>query len=102
MEFFDDLGLQAASPLHSHVKIVDLKPQQDTVPRRRRICVDEVWVILHVPRMQLKKQPTSVRDPIVHIAMGVFGNRVCSKQFDVPATARPNIAYCDEWLRLDR
>jgi hypothetical protein len=58
VRFFDDLGPQPTSSLHDGVKIVYLEPQQDTVSRRRRVCVDEVWVVFLVPSVELKKQLT--------------------------------------------
>jgi hypothetical protein len=50
--------------------------------------------------MQLKQQPTRARDPIVQVAMLVFGKRVCSEQFGVPTAIRSDIAYRYERLRL--
>src|SRR5262249_21864646 len=41
---------------------------------------------------------TSARDPLVQVAVAVFWKRVCSKQFRVPATTRPNIAHRYEGL----
>jgi hypothetical protein len=101
VRFFDDLGPQPARSLHDRVKIVYLEPQQDTVPRRRRVCVDEVGVVFLVPSVELEKQLTRARDPIVHVAVAVFWKRVCSKQFGVPATTRSNIAHRYEGLSLD-
>ena len=101
VRFFDDLGTQRPSSLHDRVKIVYLEPQQDAVSRRRRVCVDEVGVVFLVPSVELKKQLTRARDPLVHVAVAVFWKRVCSKQFRVPATTRPNIAHRYEGLSHD-
>jgi hypothetical protein len=101
VRFFDDLGPQPTSSLHDRVKIVHLEPQQDTVSRRRRVCVDEVRVVFLVPSMELKQQLTRARNSFVHVAVAVFWERVCSKQFGVPATTRPNIAHRYEGLSLD-
>ena len=101
VRFFDDLGPQPASSLHDLVKVVYLEPQQDTVSRRRRVCVDEVGVVFFVPSVELKKQLTRARDPIVHVAVAVVWKRICSKQFRVPATTRPNIAHGYERLSHD-
>jgi hypothetical protein len=101
VRFFDDLRTQRASSLHDRVKIVYLKPQQDAVSRRRRVCVDEVGVIFLIPSVELKKQLTRARDPIVHVAVAVLWERVRSKQVRVPATTRPNIANRDEGLSHD-
>jgi hypothetical protein len=101
VRFFDNLRPQRASSLHDRVKIVYLKPQQDTVSRRRRVCVDEVGVVFLVPSVELKKQLTRARDPMVHVAVAVFWKRVCSKQFRVPATTRPDIAHRYEGLSHD-
>lgn len=101
VRFFDDLGPQAACSLHRRVKIIDLEPQQDTVSGRRRGCVDQVGVIFLIPSVQLKKQPTRARDPIVHVAVTVFRKRVRTKQFGVPETACPDIAHRYKGLSLD-
>ncbi len=98
---YDNLGARAASPLHGGVEIIYLEPQYDTVSGCCRPGVDEVGMVLLVPRMQLQQQPARARDPIVHVAMAVFGKGVSPKQFGVPATARPNIAHRDERLRFD-
>ena len=100
--FFDDLGSHPTSTLHGHIKVVDLEPQQDTVARRRRICIDEIGVIFRVPCVELENQPTGTRDPIVHLAVLVFWKRICSNQFSVPTAARPHIAHRYEGLGLDR
>jgi hypothetical protein len=101
VRFFDDLRTQRASSLHDRVKIVYLEPQQDTVSRRRRVCVNEVGVVFLVPSVELKKQLTRARDPLVQVAVAVFWKRVCSKQFRVPATTRSNIAHRYEGLSHD-
>ena len=101
VRFFDDLRTQGASSLHDRVKIVYLEPQQDTVSRRRRVCVDEVGVVFLVLSVELKKQLTRARDPLVQVAVAVFWKRVCSKQFRVPATTRSNIAHRYEGLSHD-
>src|SRR5262245_64707767 len=88
VRFLDDLRTQRTSSLHDRVKIVYLEPQQDTVSRRRRVCVDEIGMVFLVPSVELKKQLTTARDPIVHVAVAVFWNRVCSKQCRLPATTR--------------
>ncbi len=53
---FYNLGSQPLDALDRRVKIVDLKPQDDTVPYRRRIRIDEIGVVFLVPSVQLKKQ----------------------------------------------
>jgi hypothetical protein len=78
VRFFDNFGPEPASALHDRVKVVDLEPQQDTVSGRRRIGVDEIRVIFLVPSVELKNQPTGVRDPLVQVAAAVFRKRVCS------------------------
>jgi hypothetical protein len=99
--FEDDLGAQATSSRHGSVEVVDLKPQHDAMSWRRCGFVDDVGVVSLVPQVQLKKQLTRARDPIVPIAMGMFRKGVRSKQFGVPAATRPDVAYRDERLSLD-
>ena len=77
-----------------------MRPSQDTVPRRRRRCVDEVRVVFLVPGVELKNQLTGARDPIVRVAVAVVRKRIGSEQFRVPATARPHIAYRNQRLRM--
>jgi hypothetical protein len=101
VRFFDDLRPQPASSLDDGVKIADLKPQQHAVSRRRRVWVDKIGVLLRIPGVQLKEQPARAPDPIVHVAMRVIRELVCSEQFGVPAAARANIAHCYERLSLD-
>jgi hypothetical protein len=72
VRFFDDLGAQRTSSPHDRVKNVYLEPQQDTMSRRRRVCVDEVGVVFLVPSVELKKQLTRARDPLVQVAVAVF------------------------------
>ncbi len=72
VRFFDDLGSQPASSRHRRVEIVDLEPQDDTMPRPRCVGVDEVWVLFHIPSVKLKKQPTRARNTIIEVTMVVF------------------------------
>jgi hypothetical protein len=101
VRFFDNFRPQPTSPLNGSVKVFDLKPQQDAMSARRCVGVDEIGVLFRVPRMPLKKQPTRVGNPIVHVAVAVVVKRVCSKQIAVPTTARPDIAHRYEWLGFD-
>lgn len=101
VRFEDDLCTQRASSGHDCVKIGNLEPKQDTVPRPRGVPVNEVGVILLVPRVELQKQPARARDPLIKVTMAVFGKSVGTKQLRIPATARPDIAHCDEGLSLD-
>lgn len=51
--------------------------------------------------MELKDQVAGCENPVVEVTVRVFGERICPKQFRVPATARSYIAYGDEGLRLN-
>ena len=46
---FDDLPLEPADLFDGRVEIVDLKPQHDAMPRRRRIRVDEIGMLFRIP-----------------------------------------------------
>ncbi len=56
MGFFDDARAQAARPIHRPVEIIHLKPEQDTVPDRSGIRMDEIGVFFLVPGMELQEQ----------------------------------------------
>src|ERR1700728_123772 len=62
MSVFDDLRLEPARALDGRVEIVDLEPQHDAVSRRRRVGVDEIGVVFHIPSVQLKQQSAGAPD----------------------------------------
>ena len=97
----DDLGAEAASPLHGRIEIVHLEPQHDAVSRRCGVRIDEIGMILCVPRVQLQKQFAGAGDPVIEVAMLVVWQGVSCQQLGVPATAGPDIAHRYEGLRLD-
>jgi len=51
-----------ASSFHDRVKVVYLEPQQDTVPRRRRLRVDEVRVVFLVGRDECSQRASTAED----------------------------------------
>ncbi len=57
VRLLNNLGAQAARSRHNRLKIVDLEPEQDTMPGWGCVCVDEVGMVFLVPGVQLKKQP---------------------------------------------
>ena len=71
--FLDNLGFQRASTLDRCVEVVYLEPEQDSMSNWRRVGVDEIRVILFVPRMELEEQLALEKQPIVDIAMSVVG-----------------------------
>jgi hypothetical protein len=50
--------------------------------------------------MKLQDQLSAARDAIVEIAMLVFGKWVCVEELGIPLTARPDVAHCNQGLRL--
>jgi hypothetical protein len=93
MWFLYYLRAQAAGSRDDCVKVFYLEPEQDTVPGRRCICVYKVGVIFFVPGMELENQAIVAEYALVHVAMGVFRERLRSEQLLVPATARPYVAH---------
>src|SRR5690348_12375194 len=68
---------------------------------RRGVRIDQIRMILLIPRVELKNQVAVRTDALVQVAMRVFGERVGRQQLRVPAATRPHIAHRDEWLSLD-
>ncbi len=99
--FLDDLGVQRASTLDCSVEIGDFEPQQDSMSDWRRVRVDEIRVILLVPRMELQDQATVDQQPIVAIAMLMFRQSFDSEQLLVPTAAYPHIAHGNQRLGLN-
>ena len=52
---FNDLGIQDVSAVYGRFKVLDLEPQDDAVCDRCCSCVDKIWVIFLVLRVQLKQ-----------------------------------------------
>jgi len=50
------LSAQCASPLYDRIKVFHLEPDQDTMPKGRRVRVDKVRMIFFVPGMELENQ----------------------------------------------
>ena len=101
VRFLDDLGFQRASTFDRSVEVVHLEPEQDSMSDWRRVRVDEIRVILLVPRMELQDQATVDQQPIVAIAMLMFRQSFDSEQLLVPAAAYPYIAHGNQRLGLN-
>ncbi len=99
--FLDDLGLNRASTFDRGVEVADLEPEQDSMSDRRRVRVDEIRMILLVPRMELQDQATVDQQPIVAIAMLMFRQSFDSEQLLVPTAADPHIAHGNQRLGLN-
>jgi hypothetical protein len=69
VRLLDDGRLQPASPLHSRVEIIDLKPKQDAVPRRRPVPIHEVGMLLVVLAVKLENQRVPAHHAVVDQAM---------------------------------
>ena len=98
---FDHLGLQRARTRHGGIEIVQLKPEHDTMGDRRCSTIGEVRMIFLVPGVKLKNDLAGYADPVIGIAMGMVGQRVCAKERSVPRTTGTNIFHSDERLRFD-
>ena len=67
----------------------------------RRVGVDEIGVILFVPRMELQDQATVDHQPIIAIAMLMFRQTFDSEQLLVPTPAYPYVAHGNQRLGLN-
>jgi hypothetical protein len=65
MRFFDNLDMQCTGPFDGGIKVVDLEPEQDAVPWSTCLRINQVRMILHVPRVELENQVTLVEQSIV-------------------------------------
>jgi hypothetical protein len=52
---FEDLRRQRASALHRGDKVVDLKPEEDSIPVRAGGRIAEVRMVVRFPRVRLKQ-----------------------------------------------
>jgi len=99
--FLDDLGFQRAGTLDRSVEVLHFEPEQDSMSNRRSVRVDEIRVILLVPRMELQDQATVDQQPIIAIAMFMFRQSFDAEQLLIPTAARAHIAHGDQSLGLN-
>jgi hypothetical protein len=59
------VDMQCAGPFDGGIKVVDLEPEQDAVPWSTCLRINQVRMILHVPRVELENQVTLVEQSIV-------------------------------------
>lgn len=96
-----DLGVQGASLFDNFIEIVHLEPENNTMPNRRGVRINQGRVVVFVPGMELKNKLTRLEHPIIEIAMAVLWERVESEQLLIPATTGSDIAYRNQWLGTD-
>jgi len=101
MRLLDDLHVQRTRSFDGSVEVVHLEPEQDSMSNRRRVRVDEIWVIVVIPRMELEDQMTITKHRIIANAMFMLGERLESEQRFVPATACPDIPDGNQRLGLN-
>lgn len=101
VRLLDDFGMQGARSLDRRIEVGHLEPQQHAMPGRGRVSVDEIWVILLVPGMELHDHPAVTKQPLIGIAMLVLRKCVSSEQPLIPAAAGPYVAHRNQRLWVD-
>lgn len=69
VDVFDDFCLQGSRALDGCVEVVELEPQQDSVTVPSTVGVDEVWVVLCIPRVELQDERAIDEEPVVEVVV---------------------------------
>ena len=100
MRLLDDLGAELAGAGDGGFEVVDLEPEEHAVAVPRRLGVDEVGMVLGVPRVQLHQQLPVAEQPIVDVAVLVLRvERISAEQLPIPLARRTHVAHGNERLR---
>src|SRR5262245_49649330 len=94
------LDLHLLGPGHCRVKVVNLKPEKDTISMGFEIWItDRTVMVLHIPLVQLKDQPP-LQDQtfILRTAM----RTLTAKQSMIPPAAQFDIAHANQRLCTHR
>jgi hypothetical protein len=102
MRLLDNLRPERASAFDRRVEVVHLEPEQNAVPVRGRIGFDQIVVLLLVPGVELKDQPSLAEQAIIDLGVLVAAETVDVEELAVPATAGPDVSYGDQRLRAHR
>jgi hypothetical protein len=100
----EHLRLQGIGSLHRSIEVIDLEPQEDSVPRPSFLRIDEVRVLLFIPSMQLKDESTAAKEAVIEVRMIAahgLGRALGPQELRVPSATRRDIADSDQWLRPD-
>jgi hypothetical protein len=64
-------------------------------PHWRQIGVNQIWVILFIPGMELEDQFAVAKYPIIPASVLMLRKRVAGQQLLIPPATRPYIAHRD-------
>src|SRR5439155_23893299 len=96
MAWHDDLSLQFLAARDGRVEVVDFKPQQHAISVWLDVWVsDTTMMMLHIPSVQLKKQPAVRNEPLI---LRAAMRTLAAKETLIPATARLHIAHANKGL----
>lgn len=84
VRLFDDFGAEGARAVDGVVEVVDLEPEEDTVPVLRCLRSDEVRMVLLVPSVQLENQLTVGKNAIVDVPVRIAAQPLGAEQRRVP------------------
>jgi hypothetical protein len=101
MRLQDDLCAQRPRARDGRIEIAYLEPEQDAVPAWRRVSVNQIWVIVFIPGMELEDQFAVQKNAVVVVTMFMFGERVTTQQALIPRATRAYVAHGDQRLRLN-
>ena len=74
--FQEDVSIQGAGLSDYCIKIFDFEPKHHAMTVRCCVAVDEIGMVVHVPSMELEDQLAFREQPLIHVAMWMFGQRV--------------------------
>ena len=96
MAWHDDLSLQVLGACYGRVKVVEFKPEEHAISVGRDVCIsDTTMMMLHIPSVQLKNQPTSRDQSFILLAAM---RTLTAEEALIPTTARLNIAHANKGL----
>jgi hypothetical protein len=72
VRLLQDLRLEGARALHCGVEVVHLEPQENAVSDGRGIGVDEVRVLLFIPRVELEDERAVAEEALVDVGVLVY------------------------------
>src|SRR6267154_2896 len=88
----DNLRLQLRSSGSGGIKVAHFKPQEHAVSRRKVGVANASVMMLHIPMVQLKNQPTLRNKPLIVRAAMIAP---AAKKALIPAAARLNISHAN-------
>ena len=96
MAWHNDLSVQGLGACNRRVEVFEFKPQEHAVSVRPDGGIsDAAMMMRHIPSVQLKNQPAVGNEPLI---LGSAVAALAAKETLIPATARLDIGYANEWL----